>query len=103
MSGILRMLAVYVIGLSLICTALADDLPRMGYLSGTPVKHLVEKGYRWVTVNGPYAGGISPRSQFGSTKNYPPFCYLNEPNSICSKRAIRSFRGPCGSGYAGPS
>lgn len=51
----IRVLAVAVIGLSLVCTALADDLPRIGYLSGIPVKDLVEKGYRWVTVNGPYA------------------------------------------------
>jgi hypothetical protein len=49
------MLALSVIGLSLIGTALADDLPRIGYLPGIPVKDLVEKGYRWVTVNGPYA------------------------------------------------
>jgi hypothetical protein len=55
MSGILRLLAVSVIGLSLICTAFADDFPRIGYLSGIPVKDLVEKGYRWVTVHGPYA------------------------------------------------
>ena len=55
MSGILRLLAVSVIGLSLMCAALADDLPRIGYLSGIPAKDLVEKGYRWVTVNGPYA------------------------------------------------
>jgi len=48
-------LAVSVIGLSLIGTALADDLPQIGYSERTPVKDLVAKGYRWVTVNGPYA------------------------------------------------
>jgi hypothetical protein len=51
----IRMSAVSLIGLSFICAALADDLPRMGYSAGTPVKDLVAKGYRWVTVNGPYA------------------------------------------------
>lgn len=51
----IRILAVYVIGLSLIGTALADDLPRLGYSEQTPVKDLVAKGYRWVTVDGPYA------------------------------------------------
>jgi hypothetical protein len=51
----LRMLVVSVINLSLICTALADDLPRIGYSDRTPVKDLVAKGYRWVTVDGPYA------------------------------------------------
>jgi quercetin dioxygenase-like cupin family protein len=44
-----------VIGLSLTCTALADDLLRLGYSVETNVKELVAKGYRWVTVNGPYA------------------------------------------------
>ena len=48
-------LAVWVIGLSLIGTALADDLPQLGYSEQTPVKDLVAKGYRWVTVDGPYA------------------------------------------------
>ena len=48
-------LAVWVIGLSLIGTALADDLPQIGYSERTPVKDLVAKGYRWVTVDGPYA------------------------------------------------
>jgi len=46
---------VTVIGLSLIGTAVADDLPRIGYSEGTPVKDLAAKGYRWVTVDGPYA------------------------------------------------
>jgi hypothetical protein len=49
-------LAVGVIGLSLIGTALADDLPQIGYMERTPVEDLVAKGYRWVTVDGPYAG-----------------------------------------------
>jgi hypothetical protein len=50
------MLAVSVIGLSFIYTALADDLPRIGCSGRAPVKDLVAKGYRWVTVDGPYAG-----------------------------------------------
>ena len=50
------MLAVSVIGLSLVGAALADDLPQIGYSDKTPVKDLVAKGYRWVTVDGPYAG-----------------------------------------------
>jgi hypothetical protein len=52
MSGIL---AVSVIGLNLIGTALADDFPQIGYSERTPMKDLVTKGYRWVAVNGPYA------------------------------------------------
>ena len=48
-------LVVLVINLSFIWTTLADDLPRMGYSDRTPVKDLVAKGYRWVTVDGPYA------------------------------------------------
>ena len=35
--------------------AWANDLPSVGYSPGIPVKDLVAKGYRWVTVNGPYA------------------------------------------------
>jgi hypothetical protein len=34
---------------------LIADFPRLGYSAGTNVKDLVAKGYRWVTVNGPYA------------------------------------------------
>ena len=49
------MLAVSVIGLGLIGATWADDLPRMGYSERTPVEALAAKGYRWVTVNGPYA------------------------------------------------
>jgi hypothetical protein len=49
------MLVVAVIGLSLTWSTRADDLPRMRYSSGTWVQDLAEKGYRWVTVNGPYA------------------------------------------------
>jgi hypothetical protein len=49
-------LAVFVIGLSLIGTALADDLPSIGYSEKTPAEDLAAKGYRWVTVDGPYAG-----------------------------------------------
>jgi hypothetical protein len=49
------MLVVTVIGLSLTCTGRADDLPRLGYSSGAPLKDFVQKRYRWVTVDGPYA------------------------------------------------
>ena len=49
------MLVVAVIGLSLTWSTRADDLPRMGYSFGTPLKDLVKEGYRWVTVDGPYA------------------------------------------------
>jgi hypothetical protein len=52
----IAILAVWLMGLSLIGTALADDLPQIGYSEKTPVKDLVAKGYRWVTVDGPYAG-----------------------------------------------
>jgi hypothetical protein len=51
----IRMLVVYVIGLSLIGITWADDLPKIGYTSGRCVTDLVAKGYRWVTVDGPYA------------------------------------------------
>jgi len=46
---------VSVICLNLTCTTWANDLPSPGYSPGIPVKDLVTKGYRWVTVNGPYA------------------------------------------------
>jgi hypothetical protein len=49
------LLVVSVIGLSVACTTWANDLPSLGYSPGIPVKDLVAKGYRWVTVNGPYA------------------------------------------------
>jgi hypothetical protein len=52
---IIAWLVVSIIGLSLTCSSLADDLPQIGYLSETPVNELAAKGYRWVTVNGPYA------------------------------------------------
>jgi hypothetical protein len=51
----IRMLVIFVIGLSLIGITWADGLPKMGYSSGRSVKDLVAKGYRWVTVDGPYA------------------------------------------------
>jgi hypothetical protein len=51
----IRLLAVSLIGLSLLGAALADDLPSIGYSERTPVKDLAAKGYRWVTVDGPYA------------------------------------------------
>ena len=56
-------LTVSVIGLSLIGTAVADDLPRIGYSEGTPVKDLAAKGYRWVTFDGPYACVTEPEVQ----------------------------------------
>ena len=56
-------LAACVIGLSLIGSALADDLPRIGYSEGTPIKDLVAKGYRWVTIDGPYACVSEPEVQ----------------------------------------
>ena len=49
------MLVVSVIGLSSISTTWADDLPSMRYSERIPVKDLAAKGYRWVTVDGPYA------------------------------------------------
>src|ERR1700741_5619094 len=49
------MLVATVINLSLTWSTRADDLPRMRLSSGTPVKDLAETGYRWVTVDGPYA------------------------------------------------
>ena len=49
------LLVVSVIALSVTCTTWAHDLPSLGYSPGIPVKDLVAKGYRWVTVNGPYA------------------------------------------------
>ena len=49
------MLVATVIGLNLTWSMRADDLPRMGHTSSTPLKDLVKEGYRWVTVDGPYA------------------------------------------------
>jgi hypothetical protein len=49
------LLVVSIIGLTVTCTTWANDLPSLGYSPGIPVKDLVAKGYRWVTVNGPYA------------------------------------------------
>jgi hypothetical protein len=49
------LLVVSVIGLSVTCTIWANDLPSLEYSPGIPVKDLVAKGYRWVTVDGPYA------------------------------------------------
>ena len=49
------LLVISVIGLSVTCTAWANDLPSLGYSPGIPVKDLVAMGYRWVTVDGPYA------------------------------------------------
>jgi hypothetical protein len=51
----IKMLVIFVIGFGWIGTTWADDLPRMGYSDRIPVKELAAKGYRWVTVNGPYA------------------------------------------------
>ena len=47
----IQMLVISVIGLSLTCTAWADDLPQIGYSVRTPVKDLVAKGYRWNPVD----------------------------------------------------
>ena len=44
------LLVVSVIGLSVSCTTWANDLPSLGYSPGIPVKDLVAKGYRWVSV-----------------------------------------------------
>ena len=41
--------------IDLTCITWANDLPSLGYSPGIPVKDLVANGYRWVTVNGPYA------------------------------------------------
>jgi hypothetical protein len=51
----IRMLVSYLVGLSLIGITWADGLPETGYTSGGSLKDLVAKGYRWVTVDGPYA------------------------------------------------
>jgi hypothetical protein len=52
----IAIVAVWILGLSLIGTAFADDLPHIGYSEKVSVKDLAAKGYRWVTVDGPYAG-----------------------------------------------
>jgi hypothetical protein len=49
------LLVISVIGLGVTCTTWANDMPSLGYSPGIPVKDLIAKGYRWVTVNGPYA------------------------------------------------
>ena len=51
----IQVLVISVIGLSLTCTTWANDLPSLGYSPRISVEDLVAKGYRWVTVNGPYA------------------------------------------------
>jgi hypothetical protein len=51
----ITMLVIYLVGLSLINITRADGLPKMGYTSGRSGRNLVAKGYRWVTVDGPYA------------------------------------------------
>jgi hypothetical protein len=50
----IRILGIFVVGFSLICSTWADDLPRMGYEPQISVEKLTAKGYRWVKVNGPY-------------------------------------------------
>jgi hypothetical protein len=50
-----QMLVISVIGLSLTCSTWANALPSLGYSPRISVEDLVAKGYRWVTVNGPYA------------------------------------------------
>ena len=59
----IAILRVWVIGLSLIGTALADDLPRIGYSEKIPVEDLAAKGFRWVTVDGPYAGATEEEAR----------------------------------------
>jgi hypothetical protein len=49
------LLVVSAIGLSVTCTTWANDFPSLGYSIGIPVKDFAAKGYRWVTVDGPYA------------------------------------------------
>jgi hypothetical protein len=49
------LLAVSVIGLSVTCTTWANDLASLGYSPEIPLKDIVAEGYRWVTVDGPYA------------------------------------------------
>jgi hypothetical protein len=49
------MLVLSLIGLSFVSITRADQLPQMGYDPRVTVQDLVAKGYRWVTVNGPYA------------------------------------------------
>jgi len=52
----ITMLVIYLVGLSWVDITRADGLPKIGYTSGRSAKDLVAKGYRWVTVDGPYAG-----------------------------------------------
>jgi hypothetical protein len=49
----IRLLVISLIGLT--CTTWASGWPSLGYSPEIPVEDLVAKGYRWVTVNGPYA------------------------------------------------
>src|ERR1700747_720831 len=51
----IRMLVSYLVGLSLLGITWADGLRETGYTSGGSLNDLVAKGYRWVTVDGPYA------------------------------------------------
>jgi hypothetical protein len=50
----ITMFAIVLVGLTLVRTALGDDLPQMGYVPKISVKELPAKGYRWVAANGPY-------------------------------------------------
>ena len=52
----ITVLVIYLVGLSWVDITRADGLPKMGYTSGRSAKDLVAKGYRWITVDGPYAG-----------------------------------------------
>jgi hypothetical protein len=69
-----QMLGISVIGLSLTCTTWANDLPSLGYSPRISVEDLVAKGYRWVTVNGPYAcvqpGPHCPASNTGHLRSH---------------------------------
>ena len=49
------LLVVSVIGFERDLHHLGKRFALTGYSPGIPVKDLVAKGYRWVTVNGPYA------------------------------------------------
>jgi hypothetical protein len=46
----IRLFGIVLVGLTLVRTAWADDLPRMGYEPKVSVKELAAKGYRWVTA-----------------------------------------------------
>jgi hypothetical protein len=61
------LLVVFVIGLSATCTTWANDSPSLGSSRGIPVKDLVAKVFRWVTITSPY--GLTPGF---SVAGFPP-------------------------------